>query len=194
VPYDHFSDKIDQFARGLIRRKVEQLIGKAGFTAQDRKDLEQELLLRLVKSLPSYDPSKSHLYAFITTVLERYVANVLRNKRADKRDQRRITSLSVMIYIEGEGPVELAQTISQLELDARRHAHSRSDEERAQLAMDLADVVAKLPPDLRDLAQRLMSQSPSEAARDLDIPRTTLYEKIRRLRRHFEDAGLRDYL
>jgi hypothetical protein len=30
-------------------------------------------------------------------------------------------------------------------------------------------------------------------ARDLGVPRSTLQRRLERLRRHFEDAGLRDY-
>ena len=52
----NFSD--DRFIRGIIRRKVKQLLGRAGFTRQDREDLEQELLVRVLQSLPKYHPDQ----------------------------------------------------------------------------------------------------------------------------------------
>jgi transcriptional regulator of acetoin/glycerol metabolism len=58
----------------------------------------------------------------------------------------------------------------------------------------VAGVLATLPDDLRDLAERLKRQSVSEVARELRVPRTTLYRNLERLRRHFADAHLRDYL
>jgi hypothetical protein len=59
---------------------------------------------------------------------------------------------------------------------------------------DLADVVAHLPKELRDLAERLKSRSLSETSRELGIPRSTLQRRVHRLRQYFEDAGLRIYL
>jgi len=194
VLHDDFNEKVDRFARGIIRRKINQLIGRAGFTEQDRKDLEQELILRLLQSLPSFDPNHAHRNVFTTTVIERYVANILRNKRAMKRDHRRVSSLHVMVDIGEEDKIEMTQNISQRELDAQRGRHPRSDEELAQLVQDLAEAMAKLPDKLRELAERLKTETVSEIARDKGIARTTLNESVRRLRRRFENAGLKEYL
>ncbi|MBI1900551.1 MAG: sigma-70 family RNA polymerase sigma factor [Planctomycetia bacterium] len=193
MSHDDNRDKIDRFARGIIRRKVKQLVGRAGFKQQDREDLEQELILRLLQALPSFNPKKAHRNAFVTTVIERAVASILRDKQAEKRDHRRVSSLFVLIDTPC-GPTELASTISQAEYDARRGRCPRSLEEMAQLIRDVADLMARLPPDLRDLAEPLMTQSKSEIARELDTPRTTLNEWVRRIRRRFERAGLKDYV
>jgi RNA polymerase sigma-70 factor, ECF subfamily len=191
---DDSNGKLNRFVYGIIHRKVKQLIGRAGFTKQDHEDIEQELLLRVLQSLPSFNPHQAHYNVFITTVVERYVANVLRNKQAKKRDYRRISSLNVMIADSDGDPTELSETIGQQELDARRGRHSRSDAEHAQLQQDIADVIASLPEDMRDLAERLKTQNVSEIARGLGIPRTTLHESVRRLRLRFEQAGLKEYL
>ncbi len=41
-------DGIDKYAADLIRHKARQLVGKAGFTEDDRPDLEQELMIDLL--------------------------------------------------------------------------------------------------------------------------------------------------
>lgn len=192
--HNDFDQKIDRFTRGIIRRKINQLIGRAGFTRQDGDDLQQDLILRVLQSLPSFDSDQGHRNKFITAVVERHVANILRNKQAEKRDHRRISSLNVKVTISEDEATELAQTIGQRELDARRGRHPRSDEELAQLAQDMAEVIVKLPEDLRDLAERLKTQSVSEIARAMGIPRTTLHDSVRRLRQRFENTGLKDYL
>ncbi|MCX7701853.1 MAG: hypothetical protein N2039_13325, partial [Gemmataceae bacterium] len=64
----------DRFTQGLIRRKVRQLVGRDGFTAQDRDDLEQELRLRLLQNLSQFDPDQAHRNVFVTSVVERAVA------------------------------------------------------------------------------------------------------------------------
>lgn len=169
---------LDRFARGIIRRKVRLLIGRAGFTAQDREDLEQDLVLRLLQSLDLFDPEQAHPNVFITTVIERAVAMILRERRAKKRDSGVVHSLD-----------RIKEASSTEPADPRR-----GDEEASDLASDLVEVLARLPEELRILAERLKSQSLSQAARDLGVPRTTLQRRVQRLRQCFEDADLRIYL
>jgi len=186
---------VDQFTARLVRRKARQLIGRAGFTKSDREDIEQEFWLKLVKHLSSFDPRQGHRHAFVTTVVERCAATLLRNKTAEKRDHRRVRSLNVVIADdEHEGPVELGDTVSRRELDARLGHAPRDEHDLAQLALDIASVIASLSPEMRELAERLKTDSVSQIARDLGVPRTTLNDRVRELRRRFEDAGLRDYL
>jgi len=89
----------DRCIRGIINRKVGQLIGRAGFTQQDRESLEHDLLARVFDSLSKFDPEVGHRNTFVTAVVERYVANILRDKTADKRDHCRIRSLNVTIDV-----------------------------------------------------------------------------------------------
>ena len=52
--------KLTRFEHGIIRRKVDVLIGRAGFTDTDRHSLRQELTIRLMQSLCRFDPKKAH--------------------------------------------------------------------------------------------------------------------------------------
>ena len=122
------------------------------------------------------------------------MANILRDQQAEKRDHHRVSSLNVMINVANEGLIELAGTIGQRELNDRRCRHPRNDDDLAQLAHDMADVIAKLPDELRDLANRLKTQTVSAIARDMGIPRTTLTDRLRSIRKRFEKAGLKDYV
>jgi RNA polymerase sigma factor (sigma-70 family) len=185
---------LGRFEYGIVRKKVRQIIGRAGFKSQDREDLEQELLTRLLHSLKSFDPAKAHRKCFVTAVVERDVANIMRDKKAKKRDHRRISSLHVMIEVADEGSTELSATIGDGEFNARLCRHRRSAEELSQLASDLADVVATLPDDLRALAERLKTQSIAEIARSMGIPRTTLNHSVRQILARFAGTGLREYL
>jgi DNA-binding NtrC family response regulator len=58
---------------------------------------------------------------------------------------------------------------------------------------DVEEVIERLPKDLRTFAIRLKSQNVSEIARKTAVSRTTLNESVKRLRRRFERAGLKDY-
>jgi len=61
--------------------------------------------------------------------------------------------------------VELADTISQRHLGARLGRATREEHELADLAMDVRDVIASLPPELCELAERLKTDSLSQIAR-----------------------------
>lgn len=190
----NFDPSDDRFTRGLIRRKVRQLMGRTGFTREDREDLEQELLARVLQSLPKFNPDKAHLNPFLTTVVERYVANLLRNRRAAKRDHQGMASLNVMIRVADVELTELAQTIGDRELDARLRRERRSEAEWAELAIDLAEVIAALPESWRTLLELRKTRSMREVAEEMNVPRTTLQSRMRNIRRQLEDTGLREYL
>jgi len=189
-----FDPSDDRFFRGIIRRKVNQLIGRAGFTQQDREDLEQDLLARVVQSSPRFDPKIAHGNSFVTTVVERHVVNMLRYRQAAKRDPRRITSLNVMINVTDEGPTELAQTIGDRERDARLDCQRIREDELTQLAIDLADVIATLPECWQTLLELRKSRTMPEIAEEMGVPRTTFNDWMRRIRQRFEQAGLRNYM
>src|SRR5262249_50656524 len=185
---------LEGFASRMIRRKARQLVGKAGFTSSDHDAIEQELVMKLLKHAAAFDPAISDWHAFVATVVERCAANLLRNERAQKRDCRRVCSLSVIIACRDNGTLELGETISQRDYDRRRQRCPKTEEELAELASDIAEVLAKVPAELRELAEQLKSRSLSEIARDRSVPRTTLYRAVRQLRRRFESPGLRRYL
>lgn len=160
--------ELDRFAWGIIRRKACQMVGRAGLTRDDHDDLVQELAFRLWKSSLRFDPAQAHWKSFVTAVVERNVTKILRDRVAAKRDAGPREPLDPET-----GPVE-----------------ESADLARTELALDVAAVLAGVPTDLRDLADRLMTQSLSEAARALGVPRSSLQRRVGRLRRCFEDAGL----
>src|SRR5262249_421369 len=92
------------------------------------------------------------------------------------------------------GPAELGDTIDQREQGARLGRHPRSNEEIGQLKSDVQELLSLLPQHLRKLADHLRRGRFSDAARELGVPRTSLYAWVWQLRRRFERAGLKDYL
>ena len=184
----------ESFLARLIRRKAHQLVGRAGFRTADKEDIEQELQLKVVKHLAAYNGERGHLHPFLTTIIERQAATLVRNQAAAKRDPRRVVSLNVEVQVDGEGYSELSTTIGQRESDARLCRRSRHQISGSDLKQDVDVVIAKLSPVEQRLCDCLKRGSITETARELGIPRSTVYDTIARLRKPFEAADLQEYL
>ena len=186
----------DKYAQDLIRRKARQLIGRCGFTEDDREDLEQEMIMDLLERQSKFDNRKGCGATFMCRIVDHKISTIIRHRRQQKRDYRRqVCSRDDPIPIEGRATITRGAGISQDEYDLRMGIHSRPAEERQDLCVDVSLVVSRLPPDLQHLAEKLKTHSITEVAREQGIPRSTLYSGgLAKLRRAFEDKGLKKYL
>ena len=187
--------EIDQFTKNFIRKKARQLIGKTGFTSSDRDEIEADLTFKLLKNLDAFDcrprplerissPRSSN--AALPTSCE--------TNRPKSAIIVAICSLNVVIAKKNKRMIELGDSISSQEQDARLCRNQRSNLDLAQLLQDLNEVFADLPPELRELAEAMKTDSITAISRDKGIPRYTLNYRVRQLRQRFEEAGLAEYI
>jgi RNA polymerase sigma factor (sigma-70 family) len=185
----------DNFVRSVINRQVGKLIAKSDFTHQDRSDLVQEVFVRATKSLRLYDPSVGHLYPYVCTVVQRHLANVVRDRSVVKRKTTGRVSLSKTVRGDDGGQVEMSQALHDQDQDRRLGRERRlGEQELNDLRMDLAAFMSKLPDKFQDLLRRRQTQSITEISRDIGIPRTTLNDWMLQIRKLFEEAGFERYL
>jgi RNA polymerase sigma factor (sigma-70 family) len=185
----------DNFVRSVINRHVGKLIAKSDFTQQDRSDLVQEVFVRATKSLRLYDPSVGHLYPYVCTVVQRHLANVVRDRSVVKRKTTGRVSLSKTVRGDDGGQVEMSQALHDQDQDRRLGRERRlGEQELNDLRMDLAAFMSKLPDKFQDLLRRRQTQSITEISRDIGIPRTTLNDWMLQIRKLFEEAGFERYL
>lgn len=185
--FQECSFEFQNFAAGLIRRKARQLLGKYGFGVHDLQEIQQTLVVRLLLALQSFDPTRSNAFKFSTAVVERAVASIVRDRQAQKRNQE-----TRSLAEPDQEHTTLGESLDQ-HCDQRRN-DTRSDQERLELAMDVAEVLARLPDELRRIAELRMSNSTAEVARILGVPRTTINERLKDLHGWFYNAGLEEYL
>jgi RNA polymerase sigma-70 factor (ECF subfamily) len=187
--------ELNDYARTCIHHKARQLVGQAGYTEDDIEDIEQDLTLDLLERLPKFDPAKATLNTFVARCIDHKVSQLLRHRQTEMRDhQREACSLNDEVEVGEEELAERHTTISQDEHDLRIGKHNRPAAERADLQLDVAAVLADLPPELREVAEMLTTMPVAEVARTLGIPRSTLYEThLARLRVTFEAKGLGGY-
>ncbi len=192
--FDNHPEAVDEYAVRLIKYKARQLVGRVGFTESDREDLEQDMMLDLLRRLPKYDPRRAQRNTFITRVVEHKTATIIESQKAGMRDYRLRCSLNDRFEDEEGSSVERMETIDQEDYLRRTSKLARPAWELRDLSLDVQRTIEKLPPELRELCKRLKTESITEISRDTGIPRGTIYESRKKLCAIFEDAGLRDYL
>lgn len=192
---DGFDFHNDVFVLAVIRRRVLLLARAPIFNESEVDDLVQEIHLRLMRSIQSYDPAIGHPYPFLCTVIQRIASKIFRERSTGKRHTIGKCSLSEVVHGADGESCELYQLLRQEDQDRRLcRKTARSDEERANIRMDLSGAIQKLPPVCQEIVRRLRTQNVSEVSREMGIPRTTINDWLRQIRQQFDDAGLRAYL
>lgn len=186
---------IDEYAIRIIKHKAKRLVGSAGLTDSDREDLEQEMVLDLLRRLPKFNPQRARRNTFINRIVEHKAATILESRKAGKRDYRRSAfSLNDRMENREGDSIERIETIDQEDYFRRTGNSSRPLDEMGDLTIDVREAVNRLEPGLRAFCQRLQAETVTEISRDTGVPRGTIYESIKELRDLLNDAGLKDYL
>jgi DNA-directed RNA polymerase specialized sigma24 family protein len=178
-----------------VRKRARGLIGNYGFRRSDRDEIEQALYLKLVGRLDQADPNDPKWKAFVAKTVSRHIASMIRDRFAAKRDHRRVCSIHVVIGADEAGPVELAATLLEHETPTKRSLEQRTEQETAELRMDVVAGIGKLCDQRHwEFCERLKHDSISQVARDMNVPRTTLNAWLTKIRSRFEELGLGDYM
>jgi len=183
------------FASRFIPFKARQVAGTRGFASDEHEDLAQQLRLYVLQQAKLFDPSVSDWPAFVTMLVERYLSTlVLRRRRALPRKPASLTSLSDLTTDDVGEPVELIDNVTLDDVEARTGVHVRTAEEWVDLKLDVETALAMIPEEQREAIGRLRYQSVATVARDLGIPRTTLWMWIRGVRPLMTRMGLKKFL
>jgi len=169
---DHL-DLSDPVVGALVRRMAHKLARRKLDTAADEDDIAQTLAVALLSRAPKFDASRGDLGAFLHTLLTHAAADHLRNTQADKRVQSGDSQ-----------PAEYSIDPKSLEAEA---VHD--------LVQDVREALARMPPVLRAVAERLKGgDTIAEAARELGVSRATAHARVDLIRKRFERKALEKYL
>ena len=183
------------YSTRLIKYKVRQLMERPGFSTSDREDLEQVLLLELYQRLPKYDERRGSPKTFIARVVEKRVATLIEKQNAGKRDPRKCIGSLNDAWVDQEGrSVERGETIDREEVLLRTGVLPRPTEDLRGLASEIKVVLESQPAELRTLCMRLQTASVTEISEETGVARATIYSRIKKLLKVFEEAGLKEYL
>ena len=182
-------------AENLIRHKARQLVGTYGFTESDRDDLEQELRIDLLRRRGKYNPAKAKLSTFTDRVVAHCIATIIEARKAAKRDYRECDcSLNDPITFEDGDEGELGDTVACETYLRRPSPASDAQLNRRDMAIDVTALIARLSHEQQRLCSLLQEHTVLEISAICQIPRGTLYDRIKEIRIIFEDAALGDYV
>ena len=192
MPRNREPEPVGAYTAALIDNKSRELARKPGFTQSDLPDIRQEMRVELLERSSRFDPGKAGFKTFAALVVGRKMSRMLRHRLCARRDARRERfSLDEPARPGGRPRIE---ALSRQEADARSGACPLAETERVCLRLDLEAALARLSPELRDVALRLRSDSASDVARALGIPQRTFRENhLARLRAAFTEAGLENF-
>ena len=174
-------DGVDAYAVIKIRYQARRLALSRALHPSDLEDLEQELMLDLLRRLPAFDPSKASRNSFIARLVENHAATLIKAALAGKRGAAiPHESLQATIHEEAGDPIALGDTIP---AEAGLWAPSgRGWDEAIALRHDLAQAIRRLSPRLVSLCGRLATGTVTEVSRATGMSRPAIYDAIAKLR------------
>ena len=180
-------DDVDQ----LIESVAWKLVGKYGFTEDDREDIEQDLRLHFLQNRPKFNHRRGKLVAFATCIIRSKVATIIEHRKAKMRDYHR-WPLSLDATRDTDGTPVMAMEDD--DGDRRLGLDRTHFTDNVDLAIDVAGALADKPEELRDFCQRHSSASITEIHHETGISRGTLYDRKAKVKQIFIEAGLEQYL
>jgi len=181
-------------------RKIVGLHGLASarFDHDDYEDLLQECLAHWISvrgRLPP-GPDIPPPTAYMAQVIRNKLTDIVRERASDKRAGAP-GALSFEEPLDGdeEGGFTVADCISEADL-ANSSVRRGAEREAHDLRADLARAMAGLKPEDRELCRLLGEEglSVTEVSQVLKVPRSTVYEQIKRIRDRLHRLGFHGYL
>ena len=167
-------------------RRQWECLSREGF-----EDLQQRCLTKwhLVKC--TYDPlAGASQQTYMAKVIERELLHIVEELTSDKRN---VFNNSVSLYQPLSDEEDSPALLDKLAAD---EDYPTDPEVSIALRVDIVEVLKKLSPRQRELCRLILEEGLNikKASQILKIPRSTIYEDIKRLRVIFKKEGLYEYL
>lgn len=171
----HIDPRLIAFAEMVIATEVKKLVKAGVIRRSDAEDTRAELLSILVRIWDLYTPERGSPEAFVNQIVTTRLISHVRAMHARKR---------------GRAPRPLDGAASSL---VARVAVGES-QAQIHLRIDLEAAIATLPPHLREIVDVLRRENVSDAAKELQMARSTLRDACAGIKARFRDSGLEQYM
>jgi len=172
--------ELQTYATDQAKHRARVVAFSAGFPSHQIEDLQQELILDLLRRASNFDPSRGELTGFVRGVMWHRGA-VLINRR--RRLARREILAGDIATPDTEAPEVNV-------IDAHHHVDPTAG---FHMSIDVRRVISNMPTELRLLANLLTELPVRDIAKATGKSRSGIYKQILRIRKEFVRAGLNPY-
>lgn len=187
----------DSLIMHVIKTTAQKVADKLKLPYYDANDAEQDLHCALQKRVSSHDTSRANLRTFATCIIRNQGETIIKFNRAAKRGPgpKYYVSLDAEQDPDRRSSLLNHEVIAAPDFPDWRMQRS-TDIRRTDLSIDLHRALGDLPARLRATADALESTGGviAEAADELGVHRSVVYERRVAIREHLEKAGLGEYL
>jgi len=178
-----------KIAKGMVGKFLQKYLQ---LSWNEFEDILQECLSHWVSVKGQYDPQRgASMETFMGNVIRKKLMQIWRDMESDKRKVSHLmVSLNEPLCQEEDSATHLDQ------LSDQPGEKGETQNEQACLKIDLAKTLCRLLPRQQELCTYLSDENTSiqEISQKMGIPRTTVYDEIKRIRKFFYDEGLEEYL
>jgi sigma-70 region 2 len=154
-----------------IKMRTNDLINSGRFCFSDADDISQELRIEVFNALAKYDSKQSKIASFIRGIVKKKGIDLLRRRKAKRRNFDEIISIDD-IYTN----IELGKVDNFPELFVYRDT-------KEKMLFDIETLASRLPNDYKKICNLLMSDyNVSEISEILDKNRRTIMKRIEEIR------------
>lgn len=160
--------------------------------ADDREDLEQDLVLAVLLKAASYDRTRAAIRTFASAVIKNEMLHKARDMKQHAENPISTTSLYDVVGEDMDSTL-LHETLDSAKCKAALGLHEPDPFKHVDLAHDLEVACKYLSSRQKEIANLLRATSKSQAARELGVTRSTVYRDANAIRDALEALDLGDY-
>lgn len=190
---EHLSALIDPASRinRNINIRAARLARSGAVPGLDAEDIAQELREEVLRRAEHFDPARACFDTFVDRIIKNRIADLARQSEAAKAIRKTQSFDTPIIGRDGQEGLTLADALS--ETSPAFGADDFAAAHGAGLKSDVARFLASLCPSSRCIAIAVSQGSVAEAARILGLHRSTIYERLRAIRKAAVAMGLDGY-
>lgn len=189
--YHPLTDPCSRVARNIMARAT-RLANTGAVPGMTATDIAQDLREHLWRRNSGFDPARGSYDTFADRVIVNRIASLAKPTARLRAERNTICIDEPDPQQNDDEPLLLSETIA--EADALHGEQGPAADEALGLVLDVQCLRAVLSPGCRVLADALMELTPTEAARELGLHRSTVYARLATIRAAALGLGLENYL
>ena len=181
----------DPFTEDFILSKSRQLCRRKDFSRSDCDDLQQSMRLHLMNKAHLFNSKRGNVEAFVTRILTIWAAMAIRRRKCPKHMEA-VKALSLEeTSVEQDGQnIGLGDSLSEEDGQRRLQTYPISSLEHVEIREAVEFVMGNLSPEERALLTSVAENGVRATAKAMGTSWFLVKKEVKRLRSHFEKAGL----